>query len=62
MNYLGEWQTHPEDAPTPFRHDRTDGQRLVMTQLRIGVKEEDVLADGLRPFSTVLRRTFQCRA
>lgn len=31
-NYLGEWHTHPEDDPTPSRHDHTDWQRLVMTQ------------------------------
>lgn len=32
INYLGEWHTHPENDPTPSRHDRTDWQRLVMTQ------------------------------
>jgi integrative and conjugative element protein (TIGR02256 family) len=32
INYLGEWHTHPEDDPTPSRHDHTDWQRLVMTQ------------------------------
>lgn len=32
LNYLGEWHTHPEDDPTPSRHDYSDWQRLVATQ------------------------------
>lgn len=27
--YLGEWHTHPEDDPTPSRHDLTNWQQIV---------------------------------
>jgi integrative and conjugative element protein (TIGR02256 family) len=33
LNYLGEWHTHPEDAPEPSGHDRADWRRLVATQI-----------------------------
>lgn len=32
LNYLGEWHTHPEDAPLPSSHDRMDWRRLVTIQ------------------------------
>lgn len=32
LNYLGEWHTHPENDPTPSRHDRREWRRLVTMQ------------------------------